>query len=72
MSRLELGQPALDHAVDEVALGLEVVQQAALGDLGLGGDGVERQRLRAVAADDGARGVEQLGARVASARLPAI
>ena len=40
-------------------LGAEVVEQPALGDAGLGGDGLERQRLRAVAPHDRRGGVEQ-------------
>ena len=41
------------QAVDQGALGGEVVEHAALGDAGLGGDGVERERGRAVAPDHG-------------------
>ena len=62
----ELLQPAREHGVEELALGLEVVEQAALGDAGLGGDGVERERLGAVAAHDRRGRVEQPLAGVAA------
>ena len=53
----EVGHPALDHGLHEVGLGFEVVEQPALGDLGLRGDRIQRQRLRAVAVDDARSGV---------------
>jgi hypothetical protein len=60
---VELREPALEHRVEQVALGLEVVKQPALGDAGLGGDGVEREGLRAVAPDHGDGGVQDAGSR---------
>jgi hypothetical protein len=60
----ELLQPALEHGVEQVALGLEVVEQPALGDAGLGRDGVERERSGAVAAHDRGGRAEQPHARV--------
>ena len=49
----------LDHGMKEVVLGVEVVEEAALGDAGLGGDGFEGKGVGAATDDDDFSGVEE-------------
>ena len=55
----EEGDHPLDHGMEEVVLGVEVVEETALGDAGLGGDGFEGEGVGAATDDDDFSGVEE-------------